>query len=72
MSSGAWLGLSVLELTSAIVREQQRAALIRQQIDTQRQLGRDQAEIENLERQLKEQNDKLNAMQTTLNSKESK
>ena len=53
-----------------MAREQRRAALINQQLETQRQLGKDQAEIEALQRQLKEQNDKLAAMQNTLNQKQ--
>jgi hypothetical protein len=69
ISSGAWLGLTALELAEAVAREQRRAALLNQQLETQRQLGKDQAEIEALQRQIKEQNDKLNAMQTTLNQK---
>jgi hypothetical protein len=69
LSSGAWLGLTALELADAVSREQRRAALLNQQLETQRQLGKDQAEIEALQRQIKEQNDKLNAMQTTLNQK---
>ena len=69
LSSGAWLGLTALELAEAVAREQRRAALLNQQLETQRQLGKDQAEIEALQRQIKEQNDKLNAMQSTLTQK---
>mmetsp|Transcript_18115 Transcript_18115/g.38254 ORF Transcript_18115/g.38254 Transcript_18115/m.38254 type:complete len:229 (-) Transcript_18115:108-794(-) len=69
LSTGAWLGLTALELAEAVAREQRRAAFLNQQLETQRQLGKDQAEIEALQRQIKEQNDKLNAMQTTLSQK---
>jgi len=70
MSSGAWMALTALELAEEVAREQRRAALLRQQLETQRQLGKDQAEIEALQRQVKEQNEKLASMQATLSQKQ--
>jgi hypothetical protein len=64
------LGLTAIELADSIAREQRRTALLNQQLETQRQLGKDQAEIEALQRQIKEQNDKLSVMQSTLNQKQ--
>ena len=54
----------------AVERERRHAAFLNQQLETQRQLGKNQAEIEALQRQLKEQNEKLGAMQTTLDQKQ--
>ena len=50
-------------------REKRRVAFLNQQLEQQRQLGKNQAEIEALQNQIKEQNDKLAAMQATLNGK---
>ncbi len=69
ISTGAWLGLTALELMQAVEREKRHAAFLKQQLDTQRQLGKNEAEIEALQRQIKEQNDKLNAMQATMEEK---
>jgi hypothetical protein len=69
ISTGAWLGLTALELMQAVEREKRHAAFLKQQLDTQRQLGKNEAEIEALQRQIKEQNDKLNAMQATMEQK---
>ena len=69
ISTGAWLGLTALELMQAVEREKRHAAFLKQQLDTQRQLGKNEAEIEALQRQIKEQNDKLSAMQTTMEQK---
>ena len=53
-----------------VAREQRHAAFLNQQLEAQRQLGKNQAEIESLQRQLKEQNEKLGAMQATLDQKQ--
>ena len=53
----------------AMERERRRVAFLNQQLEQQRQLGKNQAEIEALQNQIKEQNDKLAAMQSTLNGK---
>ena len=62
--------MSALELMQAVAREQRHAAFLNQQLEAQRQLGKNQAEIESLQRQLKEQNEKLGAMQATLDQKQ--
>ena len=53
----------------AMERERRRVAFLNQQLETQRQLGKNEAEIEALQRQIKEQNDKLAAMQSSLDGK---
>lgn len=50
-------------------REKRRAAFLNQQLETQRQLGKNEAEIDALQRQIKEQNDKLASMQASLDGK---
>ena len=61
--------MTALELMQAVEREKRHAAFLQQQLDTQRQLGKNEAEIEALQRQIKEQNDKLNAMHATMEQK---
>jgi hypothetical protein len=46
LSPGALVGLTAIEIADAFVREQRRAEFMRQQLETQRQLGKDQAQIE--------------------------
>jgi len=53
---GLYLGLSLAE---TFLREQQRQAYLQQQLATQRQLGADQAAIQQLQMQLQEQNAKV-------------
>ncbi len=69
ISTGAWIGLTALELMQAVEREKRHAAFLNQQLETQRQLGKNEAEIEALQRQIREQNEKLSAMQSTLDQK---
>ena len=69
ISTGAWIGLTALELMQAAEREKRRAAELQRQLETQRQLGKNEAEIEALQRQIKEQNDKMNAIQATMDQK---
>merc|ERR1712087_879626 len=53
-------GLSIgLSLADSIIREQQRQAFLQQQLRQQQELGRDQAMIMDLQRQLSEQNLKI-------------
>lgn len=47
------------ELAEAFIKEQQRQAYLKQQLATQQQLGADQAAIQSLQRQLAEQNAKV-------------
>jgi TolA-binding protein len=70
ISTGAWLGLSALELMQAMEREKRHQAMLNQQLETQRQLGKNEAEIEALQRQIREQNEKLNSMASTLQQKQ--
>jgi len=56
---GLYLGLSLAE---TFVREQQRQAFLQQQLRTQQELGRDQQAIADLQRQLAEQNAKVDAL----------
>lgn len=53
---GLYLGLSLAE---TFLREQQRQVELQRQLKMQQELGRDQAAIANLERQLAEQNSKV-------------
>ncbi len=52
ISTGAWIGLTALELMQAAEREKRRAAELQRQLETQRQLGKNEAEIEALQRQI--------------------
>eukprot|EP00965_Chrysotila_dentata_P214759 6188369-Pleurochrysis_carterae.AAC.2 len=57
------VGLSVgLDIAGAIMREQQRQAFLEQQLRTQRELGADQVKIAELQRQLAEQNSKIDQL----------
>jgi len=66
VSPGAYLGLSLID---AIVDEQRRAAYLRQQIETQRQLGRDAGDIESLRAQLDAQEKRIAELQAKTNDK---
>ncbi len=57
--AGLYLGLSFAE---TLLREQQRQAFLEQQLRTQQELGRDQAAIESLSRELAEQRAKVNSL----------
>jgi hypothetical protein len=54
----------------AMEREKRHQAMLNQQLETQRQLGKNEAEIEALQRQIREQNEKLNSMASTLQQKQ--
>jgi len=56
---GLYLGLSVAE---SFMREQQRQTYLQQQLRTQRELGQDQAAIQQLQSELASQNLKVDAM----------
>merc|ERR1719446_953545 len=57
-------GLAVgLSLADTIIQEQRRQAFLQQQLQQQRQLGRDEAMIADLQRQLAAQDSKLNSLQ---------
>mmetsp|Transcript_5003 Transcript_5003/g.13220 ORF Transcript_5003/g.13220 Transcript_5003/m.13220 type:complete len:220 (-) Transcript_5003:315-974(-) len=59
ISPGAYLGLSLAE---TFIREQQRQAYLQQQLRTQQELGRDQAQIQQLQQALMEQNAKVEGL----------
>merc|ERR1719152_641281 len=60
---GNGLGLFVgLEVAEMFLKEQQRQAYLQQQLKTQQQLGADKAAIESLQRQLAEQNAKVDSL----------
>lgn len=59
MSSGTYLGLSLME---SLIREQQRQAYLQQQLRTQRELGRDQAQIQQLQAELAAQDAKVDSL----------
>lgn len=67
LSPGMWLGLSALELGEAYSREQRRAEAMKRQLETERQLGKDSAQIEALQKQLADQNAQLMQMQQKMN-----
>jgi len=67
ISPGAYLGLSLLD---AIADEQRRAAYMRQQIETQKQLGKDAGEIEALKAQLAAQEQRLADLQAQANKQQ--
>jgi len=56
ISTGTYLGLSLAE---TFIREQQRQAYLQQQLRTQQELGRDQAQIQQLQQELAAQNAKV-------------
>jgi len=61
ISPGAYLGLSLAE---TLIRENQRQAYLQQQLRTQQELGRDEAEIAMLQRALAEQNAKIEGLKS--------
>jgi hypothetical protein len=61
VSPGAYLGMSLVD---TLIREQQRQAYLQQQLKTQQELGKDQAMIQQLQAQLKEQDSKVDALKT--------
>jgi hypothetical protein len=65
-SSGELMALNALQLAEMYAREQRRQAYFRQQLETQRQLGRDQAEIQQLQQQLREQEDRMRDLEYAL------
>jgi len=54
LTPGQFIGLSAIELAESIARENRRQAYLRQQLEVQQQLGKDQAQIDALQRQLAE------------------
>lgn len=56
---GLYLGLSLFE---SFQREQQRQVYLQQQLQTQRQLGQDQAAIQALQNELNQQNAKVDSL----------
>jgi len=66
---GGGMGLLIgVELAEAFVKEQQRAAMLKQQLATQQQLGADQAAIQGLQRQLAEQSAKVDQLAAQKNN----
>merc|ERR1712216_303385 len=59
LTPGQFLGLSAIELAESIARENRRRAYLEQQMQIQRELGKDQAEIDALQKQLAETNAKM-------------
>lgn len=59
MSTGTYLGLSLIE---TLIREQQRQAYLKQQLQIQQQLGNDQAKIQQLQTELQAQNAKVDGI----------
>lgn len=57
LTPGQFLGLSAIELAESIARENRRRAYLEQQMKIQRELGKDQAEIDALQKQLAEVSD---------------
>ena len=66
LSPGAWMALTGLELAESFAREQRRQEFYRQQLETQRQLGKDQAAIDQLNKQIAEQDKMLKEMQAKM------
>ena len=60
ISPGAVLGLSLID---SIAQEQRRSAYMRQQIETQRELGRDSADIDALTKMLAAQDARIAELQ---------
>jgi hypothetical protein len=54
LSPAQFIGLSAIELAESIARENRRQAQIKQQLEVQMQLGKDQAQIDALQKQLAE------------------
>jgi hypothetical protein len=54
LTPGQFIGLSAIELAESIARENRRRAYLEQQMQIQRELGKDQAEIDALQKQLAE------------------
>ena len=54
LTPGQFLGLSAIELAESIARENRRQAYLKQQLEVQQQLGKDQAQIDALSKQLAE------------------
>ena len=54
LTPGQFIGLSAIELAESIARENRRRAYLEQQMKVQRELGKDQAEIDALQKQLAE------------------
>jgi len=54
LTPGQFIGLSAIELAESIARENRRQAYLKQQLEVQQQLGKDQAQIDALQRQLAE------------------
>lgn len=69
ISRGELLALSALELGQAFVREQQRQAFLQQQLEVQRKLGRDEAQIQALQQQLADQEARMRDMQQVMMQK---
>jgi len=59
-NTGAYLGISLID---SIIQEQRRAAIMRQQLETQQQLGKDQGEIATLKAQLDAQDKRIAELQ---------
>jgi hypothetical protein len=59
MSPGTYLGLSLVD---TLISEQRRQAYLQQQLRTQQELGKDQAMIQQLQRQVAEQDAKVDAL----------
>eukprot|EP00667_Euglena_gracilis_P012906 EG_transcript_13282 len=68
-STGELLALSALELGEAFVREQRRQEFLRQQLETQRKLGQNEAEISALQQQLAAQDKRMQELQEAMRSK---
>jgi uncharacterized membrane protein len=63
---GAIVGLSIID---SIAQEQRRSAYIRQQLETQRELGRDQADIDQLTKMLAAQDARIAELQKQVEQK---
>lgn len=59
MNTGTYLGFSLIE---SLIREQQRQAYLQRQLDMQRQLGTDQAQIAMLQSELAKQSQKVDGI----------
>ena len=65
-NGGAIVGLSIID---SIAQEQRRSAYIRQQLETQRELGRDQADIDQLTKMLAAQDARIAELQKQVEQK---
>merc|ERR1719478_1185028 len=72
LTPGQFLGLSAIELAESIARENRRRAYLEQQMQIQRELGKDQAEIDALQKQLAETNAKMAAMEDAQKQQQAK